>query len=172
MLMWPQALTFAACLALGACTAAPAETRAPTEAEYRAALQATVDCLVAKGFEASLEWSELSNGYATSIDNTQDREAEAEAAYNDCWAEHTRDIELAYQESQRLSGGEREDAMSDLLSCLTGVGVTGLDAGTNDSRVFVKAIWEQLADTPAEIEAMACMERYRGVWPEGDANSP
>lgn len=47
-----------------------------------------------------------------------------------------------------------------------------MDAGTNDSRVFVKAIWEQLSDTPEEIEAMACMERYRGVWPKGDANNP
>lgn len=169
-----ERITAAACavLLLSACTASATDSQAPTEAEYRAALQSTVDCLIDLGFDADLAWSELSNGYSIGIHSTEGNDAKGEAAYNECWARHLEAIERAYVESQRLSGGEQEIAMSDLLRCLTDLGVTGLDAGTNDSRVFVKAIWEQLSDTPEEIEAMACMERYRGVWPKGDANNP
>lgn len=169
-----ERITAAACavLLLSACTPSATDSQAPTEAEYRAAWQAGADCLVSKGFDARVDWSELSNDYAMEIQNTQGRDAELDEAYNECYAEHMDEIVNAYQETKRVSGSERESVMRELLECLGDLGVTGLDAGTNDSRVFVKAIWEQLSDTPEEIEAMACMERYRGVWPKGDANNP
>lgn len=167
------AILVTAAVAVSACSAGPTPTPSiPTEAEYRAAVQATADCVAAAGFDVStVEKSEASGEYRFGIDNAEP--SAFEATYDQCANDHQNQIEQAYLGATRLSGQARDAAMHDLVKCLTDVGVSGLSEGTTDSRTFVKAIWDQLeSDAERESQAMACMERYRGVWPPGDANNP
>lgn len=146
--------------------------KGPTEAEYRAAVQATADCVAAAGFTVSaVEKSQISGEYRFGIDNAEP--SAYEPAYDSCAKEHLQDVERAYLGATRLTGEARDAAMRDLIDCLAAVGVSGLSDGVVDSRVFVAAIWDQLGDDQgSQSKAMLCMERYRGVWPPGDANNP
>lgn len=165
--------------ALSGCSDPAPTDQAPTEAEFRAAIETTASCVVAKGFDADVNKGELPGDYTVGISfdgNVEPDDPEAvaaEAAYNECWAEHAAEISKEFQASQRLTGAERDQAMASLVTCLTGLGVTGVDVGQTDSTVFVSAIWEQLPEGSEEyMKAMDCMDRYRGVWPPGDKNNP
>lgn len=161
------------------CSSTSAVTQPPSEAEYRAAVEAVADCLIGKGYDAEVDSGDLPGEYSVGINfsgNVEPEDAEAvaaDAAYDECWAEHAKQTAQEFQEGQRLTGVERDKAMEALVECLTDLGVTGVDVGQTDSTVFVAAIWEQLAEGSREaVDAMDCMERHRGVWPPGDKNNP
>lgn len=163
-----------AILFLQGCTEAESAEDAPTLADYQAAAEAAAACLSAHGFDAVAEKSSFSDDFEISIYNIPpDKEQIAEAAHDECWAEHAEEIATAYNASLRLTGRERDLAMDELVACLEAVGVTGLSPAQTDSTVFVSAIDTQLSEGTTEYEAaLRCMERFRNVWPPGDVNNP
>ncbi len=145
----------------------------PTEAEYRHAVQASADCLAAEGFQVS-EVTLQPDGYTYGYTVTSRTGADTGAAMNECDEESgLTDIGPAYIQTLRLTGAERERAMEEMVACLEEVGVTGLSATETDSRVFVRAVVEQIPDSdPDSAAAWLCLDRGRIAWPPGDANFP
>lgn len=172
-------LVTAAALLLGSCAgeADPSsESTRPTEAEYRTAVEATIECIRAEGYEVlEPSYGPDQRSLQLSISTTGMSEAEHEqldSVYDACATAHLDEISDVYLSGWELTGAEREEAMEKLVECLEKSGIHGLNPAETDSRVFISAIY---ADERTESESMSgisCFERYRDVWPVGDANNP
>ncbi|TRY19410.1 hypothetical protein FOJ82_00385 [Tessaracoccus rhinocerotis] len=167
-LAW-SAVSIVALAALAACSPSAEAEGAPTAAEYRAAVESARTCVQRAGFETgSLQEVPHSKELQFSVEAKPGNEE----AYDSCYDEHLKEISAAYLQPERLTGDERDRAMTQLIDCLERIGVSGLQDSTTDSRVFVAAIMDGSLSEDEVFEAMGCMETHRGVWPPGDANNP
>jgi len=145
----------------------------PTAAEYRQAVELTRSCVEDAGFSVG-PIAEAPDGISLqfSIDTPEGAEADVDAAYSACEEEHLLEVATAYLGGRHLTGEAREQAMQELVDCLENAGITGLSVAETDSRVFVRAIMDYGEDSPEASAGLLCMDRYRDVWPPGDANNP
>ncbi len=159
---------------LTACERAASEAEKPSAATYRQAVEAMRRCVQDAGYQVTEVYPDPTGAtqrLAFAVVQAGD-EAAAQTAYDACYDTHLKATETAFLRQEPLTGAARDQAMADLIGCLAEVGVEGLSPTTTDSRVFVRAIMESGLDSDGRFRAMTCMERYRAVWPPGDANHP
>jgi hypothetical protein len=141
-----------------------------TTAEYRSAIDATTACVEEAGYSAAAHLRSdgliFSIGVGLGPGQAGDSDAgdAAQAALDRCFTQYAYDVERHYFLEHVPTGAERDAMFDDLLSCLTGAGVTGLTRASTEEEI-VGAIWTQYPDAPEA--GMDCLDQYRFVFPEG-----
>lgn len=141
-----------------------------TTAEYRAAIAATVECIEADGYSATVQtrtdgvMAQVSVGLSSSQTGDPGARDAALSTYDRCFERYAYDTERQYFLQHVPTGAERDSMFGDLLACLTSADVSGLTR-TSTEQEIVGAIWAQHPDDPGG--GMACLDHYRFVFPEG-----
>lgn len=103
-----------------------------TDAEYRSAVDAAVECMVERGWNASASPREDELTFALTVDGSakgmSEADLEAEQARMDldadeCTRGTTSPLEMAFMDSRVLTGEERERAFDEFVQCLDDVGI-------------------------------------------------
>jgi len=104
-----------------------------TDAEYRSAVDAAVECMVERGWNASASPREDQLTFALTVDGSakgmseadiEAEQARMDADANECARGTTSPLEMAFIDSRVLTGEERERAFTEFLECLDDVGVS------------------------------------------------
>ncbi|WP_341360906.1 hypothetical protein V5H98_07365 [Georgenia sp. M64] len=160
------AVLFGAIFFLTACSAPGAENDQVTEAEYRAAVQATADCMNEGGWEVG-EVTENPDGVTYGfVITTEGDDAAASAAvdgaFSSCAASHLNEVESAYLSGLQLSGAERDAVYEQMITCLEAAGVTTVVLGDDESAVTSKidAAIATGENAVSADDAWRCQQRY------------
>lgn len=148
-----------------------------TLAEYRSAVQAGADCIVADGWSVSELYSpneafagDLSvriefsvSGHAddtaATVESRQDR-------IDDCYSAFIDPVEGRYLFSQAPTGKEREEKLAVFLHCMTEAGIENLQPDFTETQ-FVAAITSTYEfDSEEGMRAFSCVHQHPLLWPE------
>lgn len=148
---------------IAACSSGPGGAAGITEADYRAAVQATADCMRADGWEVS-EVAPAADGvtYGFTITASEATDDGIDAAYESCAGRHLNRIESQYLSGLELSGAERDAVYLEMIACLEAVGVETVSPGDDESTVTWK-IDEAIALGGQDVDADGawnCQQRY------------
>lgn len=140
-----------------ACSSSPTgeEDSQPTATEYRAAVDATVECIRSEGFTTTT--TPRNDGVTIAIEVTSNPKV-AELAgqrLDTCLSKHLNQIEADFLAANRASGTDRELLYEQLVECLDKAGIVGAESGMSEGDLG-QLIVDQKSEEERD-EAFNCM---------------
>lgn len=155
------ALGSALILVAAGCSSSAQGEPAPSEADYRAAVERTADCVAKEGFDVSeveLRPDDVTYGFSITSSNDTDLSL-VDGAFAQCSAAHLDSVESRYLGSLELSGAEREAVYAEFTECLKSAGVETVVVGDEEGIVTSKI--SAVEETGVNVDdAWRCQQKY------------